>query len=155
VPDNNVLTRQITVDMIHQALNLVTFHHGERVEAPELPCAWKRLCDENYCRFPKYFRNGSPTGLTAHVLMELGYPSTLLRDLDCEYEVGEVLHPGVKIGRSRNAALGRIDRRGIALLAYLQDHQKVGWSWSDIADKAFQPRWMIARLDKRRRPWLY
>jgi hypothetical protein len=76
-------------------------------------------------------------------------------DLDREYELGEVLHPGVKIGRSRSAALSRIDRQGMALLSFLQDHQKIGWSWNDIAVAAFRPRRMIRRLDARRRPWLY
>ena len=153
--ENNTLTRGIDVDAVHQALNLVTFYHGDTVEDAEPACEWPRLCDQQYCRFPRYCRNGEPTGLVGHVLVELGYPLALLQDLDREYELGEVLHPGVKIGRSRNAALRRIDRRGVALLAYLQDHQKVGWSWSDIALQAFRPRWMIQRLDRRRRPWLY
>lgn len=155
MPDNNMLTRRITVDMLHNALNLVTYHFGAVLEGPEPPCDWTRLCGQRFCRFPRYHRKGEPIGLTAHVLVELGMPVQLLRDLDCEYEVGEVLHPGVKIGRSRNAALSRVDRPGVALLSYLQDHQKIGWDWQRIAVQAFRPRWMIRRLDARRRPWLY
>lgn len=153
--ENNVLTRKIDVDMVHRALNLVTYHFGQTVEALEPVCDWPRLCHEHFCRFPRYSRNAEPVGLVGHVLLELGLPISLLKDLDMEYELGEVLHPGVKIASSRNPALRRIDRRGIALLAYLQDHQKLSWSWADIAEQAFRPRWMIQRLDKRRRPWLY
>lgn len=150
------LDRQITVDMVHNALNLWTLPPmGYTVEGPEPACDWPRLCHENFCRFPRYLRDGEPNGLVACLLIELGYPLDLLKDLDVEYELGEVLHPGVKIGRSRNPALTRIDRPALKLLAYLQDAQKIGWSWSDIAAYAFRPRWMIARLDKRRRPWLY
>lgn len=146
--------QQITVDQVHEALNLVTFHLGDTVEELEPRCEWFKLCGERYCRFPRYYNNG-PHGLVANTLVELGYPQDLLKQLDWEYEISEVLHPRVKIGRSRNPALARLDRRGIALLAYCQDHQKVGWSWSDIVERAFRPRWTIARLDARRRPWLY
>lgn len=149
------LRRTISVDQVHEALNLVTYHDGDVVEGPEPVCEWSSLCGSRFCRFPRYFAAGGPSGLVANVLVELGYPHGLLKALDCEYEVGEVLHPRVKIGRSRNSALARIDRRGVALLAYMQDHQKVGWSWSDIAYHAFRPRWTITRLDARRRPWLY
>ena len=154
--DDTLLRRQqITVDMVHGALNLVTFHRPDLIEDPEPVCAWSKLCGSKGCRFPRYFRDGAATGLAATVLVELGYPVDVLKDLDTEYEIGEVLHPGVKIARSRNIALTRIDRRGVALLAFLQEHQKVGWSWSAIAERAFRPRWTIARLDARRRPWLY
>lgn len=153
--DSSTLDRAITVDMIHQVLNLVTYHDGETIEGPEQRCEWPQLCHPQYCRFPRYSRRGEPTGLVARVLAELGYPIEVLKELDREYEIGEVLHPGVKIGRSRNAAIRRIDRRGVQLLAYLQDHQKLGWSWSAITTQAFKPRWMIGRLDSRRRPWLY
>lgn len=147
--------QQISVDQVHAAINLVTYHHGATVERPEPVCEWSKLCGRQFCRFPRYFASGVPTGMVAHVLLDLGYPVDLLKALDCEYEVGEVLHPRVKIGRSRNPALARIDRRGVALLAYLQEHSKVGWSWSEISVQAFRPRWTITRLDARRRPWLY
>lgn len=150
-----MLTRAITLDQLREAIDLVCFRHGHTVEAPEPVCEWPNLCDQSYCRFPRYARSGEPSGLTAHVLVQVGYPKGLLAELDREFEVGEVLHPGVKIGRSRNAALRRLDRRGRALLGYLQNHQKLGWSWNDIVDQAFRPGWMIKRLDARRRPWLY
>jgi hypothetical protein len=153
--DNNTLIRAINVDRVHEALNLAAFHYGSTVEDPEPQCEFSQLCDQGFCRFPRYSRDGLPAGLTANVLAGLGLPIEVLKDLDWEYEVGEVLHPGVKVARSRNAALRRIDEPGMALLAFLQDHQKVGWSWSKIAEQAFRPRWMIPRLDSRRRPWLY
>jgi hypothetical protein len=151
----NTLTRPITVDKLHEALNLVCFHDGDTIESPEPPCDWPKLCGDASCRFPRYYRSRHPVGLTSQVLIEVGYPVDLLKDLDCEYEVGEVLHPGVKIGRSRNAALARLDSQGVALLSYVQNHSKIGWSWNDIVREAFRPRRMIRRLDARRRPWLY
>ena len=150
-----VLVRRIEVAQIKEALDLVCFYSGTTVEAPEPVCEWPNLCDQNFCRFPRYLRNGAPSGLTAFVLVQLGFPVSLLQELDLEYELGEVLHPGVKIGRSRNPALRRIEWPGRALLAFVQDSQKIGWSWSEVVDRAFRPNWMIPRLDAKRRPWLY
>lgn len=160
MPDEDTLTRLsdaqiITVDKIRLALDVVCYRRGATVEMPEPPCGHDKLCGDLFCRFPRYYTGEHPAGLTAHVLIQLGYPVDLLKALDCEYEVGEVLHPGVKIGRSRNPALGRIVRPGMALLSYLQDHQKCGWSYNDITYEAFRPRWTIRFLDARRRPWLY
>ncbi len=153
--EHDTLSRIITVGAVKNALNLVTYHEPTHIEDPEPVCEWPRLCAEDYCRFPRYHRAGQPVGLVANVLIQVGLPIEVLKELDREYEIGEVLHPGVKIGRSRNAALSRIDRRGVALLSYLQDNQKVGWTWGEIGLQAFRPRWMIKRLDARRRPWLY
>lgn len=148
------LTRHISVAALHEALNQICANVGGTVEAPEPVCEWRRLCGDQGCRFPRYYRHGA-SGLTARILLEVGLPVDLLLALNREYEVGELLHPGVKIGRSRNAALARIDRPGVALLSFIQDHQKVGWSYDDIAIAAFRSRRMIRRLDARRRPWLY
>lgn len=146
----------ITADMVKNALGLVTYHHGEVVERAEPVCEWPKLCGDTGCRFPRYQRGGGPVGLTAHVLTELGYPLDVLKELDHEYEVGEVMHPGVKIARSRNAALARIDNRGMALLAFLQDNQKTARPWQAIAAAAYRPVYrFIPVLNARRRPWLY
>lgn len=153
--EKTALARSISVAMVRDALDIVTYHYGQTVEQPEPACSWPRLCAEDFCRFPRYQRGGQPVGLTGHTLIELGYPMSLLKELDTEYELGEVIHTGVKIGRSRNPALRRISAAGIALLAFCQNHQKVGWSWNDITLQAFRPRWMVRQLDKRRRPWLY
>jgi hypothetical protein len=150
----STIARPITVEDLHEALNLICYHEGDTVESPDPVCDWQRLCGQ-HCKFPRYFRHGGPVGLTAHTLVEVGYPMDLLKAMDCEYEVGEVLHPGVKIGRSRNAALARLDNKGVALLEYVQNHSKVGWSWSDIVTHAFRPTWTVKYLDSRRRPWLY
>lgn len=144
----------ITVPRIKEAIDLVCFHQGSTVEGPEPGCDWKKLCGQS-CHFPRYYNGRGPVGLTANVLVELGYPVDLLKSLDCEYEISEVLHPGVKIGRARNPALLRIVEPGRKLLTFLQDHQKVGWSWNQIALAAFRPRRTIKYLDNRRRPWLY
>lgn len=153
--EDMLVRRQISPQDVMTAVDLVTYHHGNTVEAPEPGCSWPKLCGDAFCRFPRYYRGGEPVGLVATVLVELGYPRDLLKSLDAEYEIGEVLHPGVKIGRSRNPALQRIDRPGVKLLAHLQDRQKLGQSWSDIADDAMRARRMIRYLDARRRPWLY
>lgn len=145
----------ITVDRIHQALNLLCFQNGTMVEAPELRCEYPKLCGRVSCTFPRYYYGAFPAGFTARVLIELGYPVDLLKALDCEFEEGEVLHPGVKIGRSRNMALTRIVEPGIRLLTFVQDHQKIGWSWNDIVLRAFRPRRTVKLVDQRRRPWLY
>jgi hypothetical protein len=150
----DTLTRAITAANVLEAMHLVVLESGDFVEAPEPVCAWPKLCGE-ICRFPRYFRNGHPTGLVSHVLLELGYPRDLLKQLDTEYEISEVLHPGVKIGRSRNAALYRVERSGRLLLTFLQERQKLGVSWLDISVEAVRPRRMIRYLDCRRRPWLY
>lgn len=144
----------ITVERIQEAINMVCYRQGRTIEGPEPVCDWPKLCGE-HCKFPRYYTGAQPTGLVAHVLMELGYPVDLLKALDCEYEISELLHPGVKIGRSRNQALARIVPPGMKLLSYLQNHQKVGWSWNDISLNAFKPRWTVKYLDSRRRPWLY
>ncbi len=152
----DTLTRIITVPMIRNALNLVCFHAPDQVEEPEPACDWSaKLCPRDQCLFPRYFRDGQANGLTAQVLLGLGYPVELLKDLDREYEMGEVLHPGVKIGRSRNAALGRIVPAGMALLSFLQENQKTGLSWGEIATLAFRPRALLVPkiVDSRRRPW--
>jgi hypothetical protein len=148
------LGRHIEVEALREAINLLCFHEGDTVEAPEPVCDWPSLCGQEGCKFPRYFRSG-PAGLTAEVLLEVGLPVDVLLAMDREYELGEVLHPGVKIARSRNAALARLDKQGVALLSFVQDHQKLGWSWNDIAVAAFRPRRMIRMLDARRRPWLY
>lgn len=152
---DTVVDRQITADMVVTAVNLVTFYRGRTIERPEPPCGWPRLCSEQACRFPRYYRDGQPTGLVSHVLLRLGYPSDLLKALDMEYELGEVLHPGVKIGRSRNPALVRIDVPGRQLLSFLQDRQKLGRSWNSISAEAVRRERTLAFLDARRRPWLY
>jgi hypothetical protein len=151
----HVIARSIGKDQLKHAVDLVCFHHGETVEAREPVCEWPNLCDQNFCRFPRYTRNGEPVGLIAHVLVQLGLPMRLLKELDTEYEIGEVLHPGVKIYRSRNPMLERFDFSALRLLVFMQEHQKIGWSWNDIVDAAFRPARMTRFLDKRRRPWLY
>jgi hypothetical protein len=103
--DTGVQQRQlIAARQVVDALGLVTMMHGAVVERPEPVCSWPKLCGQQACRFPRYFRGGEPAGLVAYILLELGYPGDLLKALDTEYEIGEVLHPGVKIARSRNCS---------------------------------------------------
>ncbi len=143
------------METVQAALAMVTFEHPDMIETIEPSCRWPRLCGDSGCTFPRYYRNGHPNGLVAHVLAGLGYPHELLKALDCEYEIGEVLHPGVRITNARNVALTRMDDRGRALLGFCQAQQRLGFSWRRIAHEAFRPRRMVQLLDARRRPWLY
>lgn len=155
MPTDNVISYDtITVEDVRRALQLVVFEAPSRVERPEPACEWSKLCG-TFCRFPRYHRDGRPNGLVAHVLVQLGYPISLLKNMDMQYELGEVLHPGVKIARCRDKALRRIDPGGISLLAYVQDHQKSGMSWSQIDVEVSRPRRLLPLTDSRRRPWLY
>lgn len=148
--------RTITATDVRNALNLVVFHVGPgTVEAEDPACPYEVCKGERTCLFPRYSRNGVPVGLTARVLMQLGYPLQLLLDLDREHEMGDIFHPGVKIGRSSNAALRRITAAGLSLLSFIQEHQKLGISWGDICLLAFEPRWRPRILDSRKRPWVY
>jgi hypothetical protein len=144
----------ITLDDVHRALNLVVYERPGYVEPPEPPCDWNRLCGEERCRFPRYFR-GEPTGLVAFLLLQLGYPQSLLKELECEYEMGEVIHPSVKITNSRNPAVARIEDKALALLGWIQERQKCGMTWNEIQVAAFTPYRFFGGLDRKRRPWLY
>lgn len=155
MPDD-VLTQNgaISVDKVCQALNRVIFETPQRQEVPPAQCAWPRLCGKGSCRFPRYF-DTEPRGVVGKTLIRLGFPSTVLKELDTEYKVGEVLHPGVEIDRSRNQALTRIDPRGIALLAWFQDQAKHRLTWSQLHVRAFKPRKGLKYFDRKARPWLY
>ncbi len=147
--------RLITVDAVKEAVHIVVFTTGPTTrEKPEPPCEFGKLCGPQHCRFPRYARDGEPVGLVGKVLIQLGYPIKLLHDLDREHELGEVLHPGVKITSSRNAALCRLGYKGIALLGWLQENQKKD-TWGNLSSTAFGPKKLLRRRDAKRRPWRY
>ncbi len=149
------MDRAITVAHLQEAVGTVVFTAGPKtVEPAEPACSWVSLCGQGGCTFPRYSRNGVPVGLVSRTLVQLGYPVDLVLALDREYEMGEVLHPGVKIGRSRNAALARIGPKGMTLLSWLQDNQKAK-SYGDLLDEAFGPKKLLRFRDARRRPWRY
>jgi hypothetical protein len=149
-------TRAITAADVRHAVNLVVFQNGpDTVEQSEPVCAYPKVCGEKGCLFPRYSRNGAPAGLVARALIQLGFPLQLLLDLDREHELGEVLHPGVKIARSRNKALERIEAAGMALLVQVQRQQKLSISYGQICLLAFGHRWLPKFLDQKKRPWLY
>lgn len=144
----------ICVDTVVKAVGRVVFESPARIEAFSPPCGWPKMCGRKSCRFPRYF-HGAPYGVVGNTLIKLGFPSTLLKDLDTEYQLGEVLHPGVKISRSRNEALGRIDDKGVALLTWLQSQAKHELTWAQLHVKAFRPRKGLRVFDRKDRPWLY
>lgn len=145
---------EINVEMVAQAVGRVAFSSPVCVEKYAAACAWPRLCGKQFCTYPRYF-DGAPQGIVARTLIELGYPVAMLKDLDTEYRVGEVLHPGVEIDKSRNQALTRIDAKGMALLAWFHTQAKHQLIFSQLHVKAFRPRRGLRLLDRRDRPWLY
>lgn len=151
-----IVRRPITVHEVRTAAFMVVYQGGPHtVQDPEPRCNWPKLCGTDGCRFPRYTRNGAPVGLVAMTLIQLGFTPQLLLELDREHQVGEILHPGAKISRSRNSELARVDDKGLKLLQYLQEHQQVGLSWADLLRLAFGPTWSPKFIDRRRRPWLY
>lgn len=149
----STVRQDIGPDTVRAAMDLVTFQAPHTEELSER-CAWDKLCGP-VCRFPRYLRGGKPNGLVATILIELGFGLSVLKELDTEYELGEVLHPGVKIERSRNAAIARIEPSGLALLAFLQENPGGGRTWNEITIDAIRPGWTIKYFDAKRRPWLY
>ncbi len=106
---------------------------------------------------PRYLDHGKPTCLVALLLIELGYRTALLRDLDREHAVGHLATVGVRINESRHPALKRLDPNARRLLQYLQNRQDRGHCWDYIAEQAFGPKgvWTSTNHDRRSRPWLY
>lgn len=148
--------RLITLVMVHTAINVVIFERGPAtLQSPEPLCLWPKICGPQGCRYPHYSHAGQPAGLIAQVLIQLGYPNQLLLDLDREHGVGDLLHPGVKLAQSRNAALLRIEPVAMALLDYLQQSRNGGKTWGRLSAAAFGRTWAPTILDRRRRPWLY
>lgn len=145
----------LSVDKVCQAVSFVLFTYPAMVEAPASNCAFPRLCGKAFCRFPRYFQDDQPFGVVAKALIRLGYPAKLLKDLDCEHEMGEVLHPGVKINNSRNQALARIDPKGMALLTWVQEQSRDKPLYHQLHLRAMTPRKGLKFTDRRRRPWLY
>lgn len=144
----------IGVPQIRAALDTAVHSDPHHIEFPPPICDWPRLCGPT-CRFPRYLHHGQAHGLTATVLIHLGYNSDLLKALDCEYEIGELIHPGVKIHHSRHKALTRIHPDGLQLLAYLQNRQHTRHTWTRISAQALRRNRLLPFLDVRKRPWLH
>lgn len=100
----------------------------------------------------RYLVAGKPNCLVAKVMARLGFSTTVLRALDREHAIGNVIHPGVRLSESRHPALRALDARTLALLQHIQDCQDAGQRWGAIARKAFSPApWF---LPERSKPWL-
>jgi len=136
------------------------------VTAADVKHALDRVVDDDPARTdrrieahlnPRYLDQGQPTCLVAELLIELGYRTALLRDLDREHSVGHVAATGVRIHESRHPALKRLDPKARRLLQFLQNRQDRGQCWDFIAEQAFRPKpvWTLPRIDRRDRPWLY
>jgi hypothetical protein len=136
--------KTISVDEVSRELKAVALADPEHVD----PTA-----DEEHL-VPQYVHHGRPNCLVARVLVRLGYSTDLLRDLDRERPVGELLHSGVRVSESRHPGLRRIDPVALKLLQYCQDQQDRGQRWGAIVADAFTlSRWFAWR-DRARKPWL-
>ena len=101
----------------------------------------------------RYLRDGEPTSLVAHALIQLGYPQAILRELDREHALGD-LRPGVHLAQSRHRALRALQPSARALLEHIQRWQ--GRPWSEVVTAALAPAHRLTvTFDRRRRPWLY
>lgn len=104
---------------------------------------------------PRYIDQGQPNCLVAMVLVELGFPPTLLRELDRELPVGTLHREAVDIAESRHPALRRMDPLARQLLQWCQRRQDSGCIWQYIAEEAFKINgWTTTKHNLRRKPWL-
>lgn len=105
---------------------------------------------------PRYIAQGEPVCLVAKVLTRLGFSVGVLKQLDTEPRIGDILHKGVKVAESRHPALRKIDPVALRLLAYVQDQQDRGQKWANIVGEAFnRSRYLPVRWDQKRKPWLF
>ncbi len=137
--------RRITVSVVREALRAVVAEHPGRAD--------RRAVDGLPAR---YVDKDEPSCLVAKVLAKLGFSLGVLRALDQEHPVGELLQPGVKVAESRHPALRKIDPLARQLLQYIQDCQDRGDRWARIVDTALTPSaWTHRRWEQRRKPWLF
>lgn len=144
--DTSVITT-IHCDDVKQALLAVVETNPYRVDP--------RTVDEIR---PRYLgHDGKPNSLVAHILLRLGLDENVLRQLDYEFPLGELLSSGVRISESRNPALARFEDKALALLDYLQDCQDGGLPWADCYLDAYaKPSRLIpVKYVRERRPWLF
>ncbi len=107
---------------------------------------------------PRYLGlDGAPNSLVAYVLLKLGLDETVLRQLDHEFPIGELLSSGVRISESRNPAVAAFEDDALKLLDYLQDCQDGGLPWMDCYLDAYAKpsRFIPTRYVRERRPWLF
>lgn len=140
----NIRAKRIDVRAVRQALDTVARRDPYRKD--------RRVKDGLPAR---YIDQGQPNCLVAAVLVELGFPTTLLRDLDRERPVGALFSAGVDIAESNHPALKRIDPVARQLLQYCQRRQDSGYLWQYIAEEAFQGNgWLTTKWNLRKKPWL-
>lgn len=106
---------------------------------------------------PRYWADDKPNCLVGNILMGLGFESVVLKQLDAEFPLGELLSSGIRISESRNPALLGFDNKTMDLLSFLQDGQDQGYTWSQCHEGAFAAKsWYVPEaLDRKQRPWLY
>ncbi len=136
-------TKKITVAAVRQALlEVVREHPGARTP---------RAVDGQPVR---YVEHDEPHGLVALVMTRLGFSTGVLKALDQEHPLGELLECGVRVAESRHPALRKLDPRARQLLGFVQGGQDAGLAWERILADAFSPRRWFPGRDRLRRPWL-
>lgn len=141
-------TKLITADEVKEVLRAVVESDPERVDP-------RTTADEIR---PRYLdADGEPGSLVAHLLIEIGFDLTFLRQLDHEFPLGHIFDSGVRIDESRHPALAEFEPAALKLLAYLQDLQDGGLPWMDCYLDAFaKPNRLVpAKYVRERRPWMF
>ncbi len=137
--------RRITVTQVRDLLEIIASSEPGRVD---------RRRDEDPPSL-RYTRDGRPHGLVARVLAELGFGMAILDALDAEHPLGDLFNVGAPVATSRHPALRKLDPHARALLAFCQERQDSGATWSRILLAATRkPRWWSFGADHRNRPWL-
>lgn len=103
----------------------------------------------------RYVEQGKPACLVARALARLGFSVGVLKALDAERPVGELLAPGVRVEESRHPALRKLDPMALRLLQYVQDQQDSGRRWGRVVGDAFTTSVWRGPFDRRRKPWLF
>ncbi len=105
---------------------------------------------------PRYVDQGQPNCLVALVLTRFGITLGVLRQLDREHPVGDIVHAGVRVAESRHPALKRFAPAAIDLLDHVQRQQDYGVAWGRIVGVCFtRTRFAPDWYERRRKPWLF
>ncbi len=142
-----IVVKRITVAEVREILIALVESDPERVDP--------RTVDDLR---PRYLGlDNAPNCLVAHLLIKIGFDEHLLRQLDHEFPLGNILDAGVRISESRHPAVAEFDPKALALLDYLQDCQDGGLPWMDCYLDAFAKpsRFIPMRYVRERRPWLF
>lgn len=142
---STVISRAITVNAVKEVLEDIVANNPDRADP--------RVEEGMHAR---YVHHGRPNCLVAHTLTRLGFSMSVLRALDREHGVGNVVDAGVPLIESRHPALRRIDPLALRLLDFVQARQDDGERWASVVRDAFhRHRYFGEYWDRKRKPWLF